>query len=164
MLEVLELWSPAILSKAIKSNRLNCYMIHPLYSILNQLIYLQKSWSASSKMLPFLLSLLAVTHFYDVTSSAASYSICSPVFEFCEYWLVLEERLTMVHEADLVYGHQGYLYKYHEHWTNATSTVSPDEVITTDGHQRMVLAVNNSVPGPPIVLYEGQTVWNCFYF
>ena len=64
----------------------------------------------------------------------------------------------MIHDSDLVYGHKGKLYKYHEHWSNATFTVPPDEVIITDGFQRMVLTLNNSVPGPPIIVYEGQTV------
>ena len=64
----------------------------------------------------------------------------------------------MIHDSDLVYGHKGKLYKYTDHWSNASYTVPPDEVIITDGFQRMVLTFNNSVPGPPIIVYEGQTV------
>ena len=86
------------------------------------------------------------------------YTICNPNNDVCEYWLVLEEKLTMVHNSDLVYGHAGLLYKYNQHWSNASSTVSPEDVISSDGFQRMVIAINTSVPGPPIVMYEGQTV------
>ncbi len=96
-------------------------------------------------------------------SSDKPYTICNPNKEVCEYWLVLEEKLTMVHESNLVYGHDGQLYRYNEHWTNATNTVSPDEVITVDGFQRMVIAINNSLPGPPIIMYEGQIVSCVFY-
>ena len=33
-----------------------------------------------------------------------------------------------------------------------------DEVVTVDGVHRMVIAVNQSVPGPPIVAYENQII------
>ena len=34
--------------------------------------------------------------------------------------------------------------------------VNVDEVIVMDGIERAVIAVNNSIPGPPIIAYEGQ--------
>lgn len=34
--------------------------------------------------------------------------------------------------------------------------VNADEVIVMDGIERAVIAVNNSIPGPPIIAYEGQ--------
>ena len=88
---------------------------------------------------------------------------CDPSLEVCEYWLAIEEKLTMIHNKDLVYGHKGHLYKYYDHWSNASSTVPVEEVITTDGYHRLVIAFNDSVPGPPIIVYEGQTVWIYFY-
>ena len=33
-----------------------------------------------------------------------------------------------------------------------------EEVITADGFNRMIEAVNGTLPGPPIVVYEGQMV------
>ena len=105
-----------------------------------------------------LLCVLISTTAVNIVLAASKYSVCNPNFEICEYWISIEERLTMVHDSDLVYGHKGLLYKYHDHWSNATSTVPPEEVVITDGFQRMVLAFNNSIPGPPIIVYEGQTV------
>ena len=104
------------------------------------------------------LPLLILTTANNYATGASKYTVCNPNLDICEYWLSIEERLTMIHDSDLVYGHKGRLYKYHENWSNATYTVPPDEVIITDGFQRMVLALNNSVPGPPIIVYEGQTV------
>ena len=33
-----------------------------------------------------------------------------------------------------------------------------DEVISVDGGNRTVIAVNGTIPGPPIITYEGQTL------
>ena len=33
-----------------------------------------------------------------------------------------------------------------------------DQVVTADGVNRMLEAVNGTLPGPPIVVYEGQTL------
>lgn len=33
-----------------------------------------------------------------------------------------------------------------------------DDVVTADGVNRLIEAVNGTLPGPPIVVYEGQTV------
>ena len=85
-------------------------------------------------------------------------STCDPNSEVCEYWLTIEEKLTMIHNKDLVYGHKGQLYKYYDDWSNASSTVPIEEVITTDGYHRLVIAFNDSIPGPPIIVYEGQMV------
>ena len=88
-------------------------------------------------------------------------STCDLSFEVCEYWLAIEEKLTMIYNKDLVYGNKGHLYKYYDHWSNASSTVPVEEVITTDGYHRLVIAFNDSIPGPPIIVYEGQMV--CIY-
>ena len=90
------------------------------------------------------------------------------MLEVCEYWLTIEEKLTMIHQndkghGDLVYGHKGKLYKYNEHWSNATSVVPHDKIITVDGFHRLVVAFNGSIPGPPIIVHEGQTV-SCFHY
>ncbi|XP_057309635.1 uncharacterized protein LOC130647701 [Hydractinia symbiolongicarpus] len=87
-----------------------------------------------------------------------NYEECSPTKTTCEYWLVIQEKLTMIYEKNLVYAHKGKLYLYNEHHSNYTTRVPEDKVITVDGVNRMVKAVNGSVPGPPLVVYEGQTV------
>ncbi|XP_065673687.1 uncharacterized protein LOC105843944 isoform X3 [Hydra vulgaris] len=86
------------------------------------------------------------------------YKECLPVQEKCEYWLVIQEKLTMIFHKDLVYAENGKLYLYNESPSNFTTEVPIEEVITADGVNRMIEAVNGTLPGPPIVVYEGQTV------
>jgi len=86
------------------------------------------------------------------------YEECSSLESKCEYWLVIQEKLTMIYEKNLVYAHKGKLYLYNEHFSNYSTEVPTEEVITVDGVNRMVKAVNGSIPGPPIVVYEGQMI------
>ena len=111
-------------------------------------------------MLCYFISFVYILVQINVESAKSEFenSTCDLSFEVCEYWLAIEEKLTMIHEKDLVYGHKGHLYKYYDHWSNASFTVPIEEVITTDGYHRLVIAFNNSVPGPPIIVYEGQMV------
>lgn len=86
------------------------------------------------------------------------YTECSPTEIRCEFWLVIREALTMIFHKDLVYADKGNLYLYNEHPGNYTTEVPVDDVITADGVNRMIESVNGTLPGPPIVVYEGQTV------
>jgi len=52
------------------------------------------------------------------------YLECSPDRELCEYWLVVQEKLTMIHDGVLVYSHNGTLIKYDEFPNNYTTKVS----------------------------------------
>ena len=52
------------------------------------------------------------------------YDECYPSNETCEYWLVIQEKLTMIYDGVLVYGHNGSLIKYDEFPNNVTTKVS----------------------------------------
>ena len=51
------------------------------------------------------------------------YKECLPTEERCEYWLVIQEKLTMVFHGDLMYAEGGKLYLYNEHPSNFTTEV-----------------------------------------
>ena len=51
------------------------------------------------------------------------YKECLPEKEVCEYWLNIQEKLTMVFHKDLVYADKGRLYLYNEHPSNYTTEV-----------------------------------------
>ncbi|KAL4234706.1 hypothetical protein ACF0H5_006348 [Mactra antiquata] len=78
----------------------------------------------------------------------------------CVFYFDVEHRLTMMHQRDLVYPANGNLYKYDVKNITAAEPINPDEVISADGWEtpRLVAVVNNQLPGPDIVVYEGQTV------
>ena len=52
-----------------------------------------------------------------------NYKECLPDKEVCEYWLNLQEKLTMVFHKDLVYADKGRLYLYNENPNNYTTVV-----------------------------------------
>ena len=78
----------------------------------------------------------------------------------CVFYLQTKHRLTMMRHKDLVYPANGNLYKYDVVNVSAAEPISTREVITADGWEvpRLVVAVNGTVPGPDIIVYEGQTV------
>ena len=51
------------------------------------------------------------------------YQECPPTETRCEYWLVIQEKLTMIYDRNLVYAHKGKLYLYNEHFSNYTTEV-----------------------------------------
>ena len=78
----------------------------------------------------------------------------------CVFYLEIEHRLTMMRQKDLVFPANGNVYKYDVVNVSSAGPISPREVITADGWEepRIVVAVNGTVPGPDIIVYEGQTV------
>lgn len=79
---------------------------------------------------------------------------CSPSESVCEYWLTIDERLTMTWKNVRVVAENGSLFKFND--VAKEAPVPMEEVITMDGYHRSVIAVNNTIPGPPIIVYEGQ--------
>ena len=53
-----------------------------------------------------------------------SFSYECPANGECEIWLSIEEKLTMTWGKIRVYAKDGTLYKFDEHWSNATTKVS----------------------------------------
>ena len=53
-----------------------------------------------------------------------SFSYECPANDKCEIWLNIEEKLTMTWDKIRVYAKDGALYKFDEHWSNATTIVS----------------------------------------
>ncbi|XP_065678987.1 LOW QUALITY PROTEIN: uncharacterized protein LOC100210525 isoform X1 [Hydra vulgaris] len=100
----------------------------------------------------------AVTFFILIymINNVKCYEECSYLKTECKYWLTVEEKLTMTWKKTRVRAVNQMLYKYDESPENYTIKIPIDEVITADGFERVVLAVNNTVPGPPIIVYEGQ--------
>ncbi|XP_059170747.1 uncharacterized protein LOC131952197, partial [Physella acuta] len=80
--------------------------------------------------------------------------------QICEFWLEIENKLTMMADKDAVYPANGKLYKYDVTNTSAAVPIDPIHVITADGWEksRLVIVVNKTMPGPPIEVFEGQTV------
>ena len=51
------------------------------------------------------------------------YKECSPSEDVCEFWLTVEEQLTMTWKRTRVHAVNGVLYKYDEMPSNSTITV-----------------------------------------
>ncbi|KAK3579382.1 hypothetical protein CHS0354_029684 [Potamilus streckersoni] len=78
----------------------------------------------------------------------------------CEFHLEIDHRLTMMKDDELVYAKDGRLYKYGMSNSTLVESVPVDDVISGDGWRKPCLigAVNGKMPGPNIIVYEGQTV------
>ncbi|CAG5132851.1 unnamed protein product [Candidula unifasciata] len=89
-----------------------------------------------------------------------SLATCSMEDDTCEFWLVIEHRLTMMDYKTAVYPAKGLLYKCDVLNTSQAQPVDPSGVITADGWEssRLVITANGTMPGPSIEVFEGQTV------
>ncbi|KAJ8307393.1 hypothetical protein KUTeg_015477 [Tegillarca granosa] len=78
----------------------------------------------------------------------------------CETSLIIEQRISMVHQYKGVYPSKGALYYVDVTNTSAAKPVDPQEVISLDGWEKtwLVTVANRSLPGPPIIVYVGQTL------
>ncbi|KAK3595586.1 hypothetical protein CHS0354_009542 [Potamilus streckersoni] len=85
---------------------------------------------------------------------------CLEEDEECEFYLEIDHHLTMMRDTDFVFPYNGHIYKYDVTNTSSANPVNLNEVITADGWEqpRLVAVFNNSMPGPPIIVYEGQKV------
>ena len=94
--------------------------------------------------------------------TAKNDKVCDPKNTTCDFWLELDEKLTMIRSngeerpADLVCSKDGFLYLCKDSWPSPI--ISPDDVITTDGKSRLVFTYNASIPGPALIVYQGQLV------
>ncbi|KAH3694262.1 hypothetical protein DPMN_081702 [Dreissena polymorpha] len=66
----------------------------------------------------------------------------------------------MMNDTILVYPYNGSLYAYNVTDPSVAEPVPPENVITGDGWEnpRLVTVVNGKLPGPDIIVYEGQDV------
>ncbi|XP_055883293.1 uncharacterized protein LOC106073971 [Biomphalaria glabrata] len=87
-------------------------------------------------------------------------SNCTMTQDVCEFWLEVESFLTMMDNKVAVYATGGKLYHYNVTNTTSATPLEASTVISADGweNQRLVIAVNKTIPGPSIEVYEGQTV------
>ncbi|CAH1797574.1 unnamed protein product [Owenia fusiformis] len=86
---------------------------------------------------------------------------CSPEAEQCEFWLEVEEALTMLKGKTLVWPYKGEFYPYDVTDPENSEPVSPEGIIQADGfwqRNRIVMVVNGSLPGPAIEVYENQNI------
>ncbi|XP_033744816.1 laccase-3-like isoform X2 [Pecten maximus] len=84
---------------------------------------------------------------------------CEKEAVVCETTLVIHHKLTMMHDVHRkVYPYMGRLYKFDVINPDQSLDVPMSEVITADGweQERLVTVANASLPGPPIIVYEGQ--------
>ena len=77
--------------------------------------------------------LISVVYFSFISANlhpdGYEYTECTPTESTCEYWLVIQEKLTMIYLKNLVYAHKGKLYLYNEHHSNYTTNVRWHPVI-----------------------------------
>lgn len=80
----------------------------------------------------FYLAVVVVTVIVSMTTTSVTgstipvdfkYGECNSSYEICEYWFVIQEKLTMIYDGVLVYGHNGTLIKYDEFPDNYTTKV-----------------------------------------
>ncbi|XP_060075388.1 uncharacterized protein LOC132555065 [Ylistrum balloti] len=66
----------------------------------------------------------------------------------------------MMDDKILLYPRHGQLYHYDVHDPTPRDVIPKDNIITGDGYfePRIVTVVNNSLPGPPLIVYEGQLI------
>ncbi|VDH93082.1 Hypothetical predicted protein [Mytilus galloprovincialis] len=87
---------------------------------------------------------------------------CDPHAKICETSLDIHYELAMMSEDGPVYAHNGKLFLYNVTDTANASPYKMDEIMTADGWEgssgRLIVSANKSLPGPPIIVYEGQTV------
>ncbi|XP_033746713.1 laccase-25-like [Pecten maximus] len=91
-----------------------------------------------------------------LTGASLGYE-CDKSATVCETTLIIRHRLTMMHPTEQqVYPANGKLYKYDD--LTQSTAIPVDEVMTADGWEdnRLVVVANESLPGPPIIVYEGQ--------
>ncbi|XP_022299973.2 uncharacterized protein LOC111108406 [Crassostrea virginica] len=87
--------------------------------------------------------------------------VCDKSATVCETSLVIKHHLTMSswkHKA--VYPKDGKLYRYDVTNTTTSEPVPIEDIITADGWEskRLLIVANQTLPGPDIIVYEGQTV------
>lgn len=88
--------------------------------------------------------------------------ICDKMASICETSLVVERQLSMSHpSAKRVIAHRGKLYPNDIPHETATENdaIPENEVIIAGGVQRSVIVFNGTLPGPDIIVYEGQTLF-----
>ncbi|OWF48227.1 laccase-1-like [Mizuhopecten yessoensis] len=84
---------------------------------------------------------------------------CDKSATVCRTSLVIEDRITMMHKVHRkVYPHMGKLYRFDVDYPDNATEIPLEGVITGDGYEvgRLVVVANNSMPGPPIIVYVGQ--------
>ncbi|XP_064643303.1 uncharacterized protein LOC135497379 [Lineus longissimus] len=105
------------------------------------------------------MSLLAI---FFLFSTVLQYGECTCTSRDtrCEFWLVVEARMTMTYKKTsfLTQGVDGQLYFVNT--SISTDPVAIDDVITTDGYSenKLVYVINGTSPGPEIAVYENQEV------
>ena len=86
---------------------------------------------------------------------------CDMSADTCITSLDIAHRLSMMHPVEkAVYSDAGKLYRYDVKNISGSRPIAVDDVITADGWEstRLVVVANGTMPGPPIIVYEGQRV------
>ncbi|CAH1796369.1 unnamed protein product [Owenia fusiformis] len=92
-------------------------------------------------------------------------SNCDEGEPVCEFWLELEHGFTMTKQVGskmlpVIIQQNGSIY----HRSSSGDKLVPiadndtDSIVYADGSYQLIMMVNKSMPGPPMVVYEGQEV------
>lgn len=87
--------------------------------------------------------------------------LCDKSAQVCETFLYIDHYLTMFnYNARAVYPKNGKLYRYNVTNTSAADPIPLEDVITGDDWEarRLLVVANYTLPGPDIIVHEGQTV------
>ena len=71
----------------------------------------------------YVVNKLALVTALCVVLQTRGYKECAPSGDVCEYWLTVQEQLTMTWKATRVHAVNGKLYKHNEVPSNSTTTV-----------------------------------------
>ncbi|XP_069141618.1 uncharacterized protein [Argopecten irradians] len=98
---------------------------------------------------------------FGMTFASSHAYECDKTASVCETTLVIEKKLTMMHDVELqVYPYNGKIYKYDVVDPQKATPIPTEEVMTADGWEenRLVVVANETLSGPPIIVYKGQRV------
>ena len=95
-----------------------------------------------------------------LASAAVQQQPCTMDMKECVFHFDIEHRLTMMDHKTLTFAENGKLYAYDVTNTSNATAIPLENVMSADGHgtPRLVTVVNGQMPGPDIVVYEGQRV------
>ena len=100
-------------------------------------------------------------YIFLLTVSTVGAFECDQHAKICETSLDISYKLPMVNEDGSVYPYNGNLYQYNVTDPVNSTPVDITDIISADGWEnsfKLIVSVNGILPGPSIIVYEGQTV------
>ena len=98
-------------------------------------------------------------YIFLLTVSTVGAFECDQHAKICETSLDISYKLPMVNEDGSVYPYNGNLYQYNVTDPVNSTPVDITDIISADGWEnsfKLIVSVNGTLPGPSIIVYEGQ--------